>query len=180
MRDTLDRLYLYAGYAAGLLLIAIFALLMIMSTGRQIGLNVPAGDDIVSWCMAAMAFLALAHTFKRGELIRMGLVIDKVHGRARIVFEFLALTLGTIISGYFAYHATVMTYQSWLFNDVANGVLPIPLWIPQLSYCGGLIVLTIAFVDELLLLLLGRFPSYAKKPPRTAQEVLEHVQSGGH
>ena len=42
---------------------SIFVLMMVLSVGRPIGLNIPAGDDFVSWCMAAMAFLGLAHTF---------------------------------------------------------------------------------------------------------------------
>ena len=67
VRRTLDLLYLAAGYAAGVFLVAIFAIMMIMSIGRQFAFNIPAGDDFASWCMAAMAFLGLAHTFKRGE-----------------------------------------------------------------------------------------------------------------
>ncbi|MGZ8324855.1 MAG: TRAP transporter small permease subunit, partial [Rhodoplanes sp.] len=74
IRAALDRLYLFAGYLAGLFMIAIFVLMMILSAGRPLGVNLPAGDDLVSWCMAAMAFLGLAHTFRRGEMIRVGLV----------------------------------------------------------------------------------------------------------
>ena len=44
-RIVLDRLYLYAGYAAGAFLVLIFAIMMFMSVGRQFGLNIPAGDD---------------------------------------------------------------------------------------------------------------------------------------
>ena len=45
-------------------MVAIFVLMMLLSAGRPIGLNIPAADDFVSWCMAAMAFLGLAHTFR--------------------------------------------------------------------------------------------------------------------
>ena len=57
MRRLLDGLYLWAGYAAAGFLVAIFAIMMIMSVGRQVNLNIPAGDDFAAWCMAAMAFL---------------------------------------------------------------------------------------------------------------------------
>ena len=57
LRVLLDRLYLYAGYAAGLFMLAIFVLMMALSAGRPIGMNIPAADDFVSSCMAAMAFL---------------------------------------------------------------------------------------------------------------------------
>ncbi len=47
MRVFLDRLYLFSGYAAGAFLIAIFVLMMLLSAGRPIGFNIPAGDDLV-------------------------------------------------------------------------------------------------------------------------------------
>ena len=83
LRVLLDRLYLYAGYAAGLFMLAIFVLMMALSAGRPIGMNIPAADDFVSWCMAAMAFLGLAHTFRSGEMIRVGLLIDKLPPKTR-------------------------------------------------------------------------------------------------
>ena len=64
LRKFLDGLYLGAGYLAGAFMVAIFVLMMALSIGREVSLNIPAGDDIVSWCMAAMAFLGLAHTFR--------------------------------------------------------------------------------------------------------------------
>ena len=49
MRVFLDRLYLFAGYLAGAFMIAIFLLMMALSAGRPVGLNIPAADDFVSW-----------------------------------------------------------------------------------------------------------------------------------
>ena len=70
----LGRLDCWWGVAAGAVLLAIFVRMMLLSAGRPIGLNIPADDDFVSWCMAAMAFLGLAHTFRNGEMIRVGLL----------------------------------------------------------------------------------------------------------
>ena len=155
MRAVLDRLYLYAGYLAGLFLIAIFVLMMMLSAGRPVGFNLPAGDEFVAWCMAATAFLGLAHTFRSGEMIRVGLLIDRIEGRARWIIEVIALVIGTGFIGYFAYYAVVMNYQTYLFNEMAQGVLAVPLWIPQIGYSLGLVILFIAFVDELVHLVSG-------------------------
>jgi TRAP-type C4-dicarboxylate transport system permease small subunit len=179
MRRALDGLYLVSGWLAGLFLIAIFVLMMILSAGRPLRVNLPAGDDIVSWCMAAMAFLGLAHTFRSGELIRVGLLIDSFSGRTRQMIETAALVVGCAFVGFFAWHAVRMTYDSWRFNDMAQGVLAVPLWIPQLGYSGGLVILFIAFVDELVHVLRGHAPRYEKPPPATAEEVVERaIQSG--
>ena len=87
IRKSLDGLYLFAGYAAGAFLVLIFAIMMVMSVGRQFDINIPAGDDFVSWCMAAMAFLGLAHTFRHGEMIRVGLLHRQLRGPQALVFE---------------------------------------------------------------------------------------------
>src|SRR5436190_23371985 len=95
LRRLLDGLYLFSGYAAGGFMVAIFAIMMVMSVGRQFALNIPAGDDFASWCMAAMAFLGLAHTFKRGEMIRVGLLLERLHGRTMQIAEIMARGIAT-------------------------------------------------------------------------------------
>lgn len=178
-RTVLDGLYRLAGYLAGLFLIVIFGLMMALSLGREMGLNVPAGDDFAAWSMAALAFLGLAYTFKAGEVIRVGLLTDRLHGPVRRVLEAFSLALGTVLVGFFGWHAVRMTYDSWAFNDMAQGVLAIPLWIPQLGYATGLVILGIAFVDELVHVLSGHPPRYEKPLPATPEEVVERAAESG-
>ncbi len=175
MRTALDRLYLTSGIAAGFFLVVIFVLMMVMSAGRKFGLNIPAGDEFAAWAMAACAFLGLAYTFKQGEMIRVGLLIDLFTGRSRHVIELVSLVLGTTFVGYFTWFACKLVYDSYRLNDLANGVLAIPLWIPQLGFAGGLVILTIAFVDELIHVLRGNKPRYEKEPPKTAEEAIERA-----
>jgi TRAP-type C4-dicarboxylate transport system permease small subunit len=177
IRKFLDALYLASGYLAGLFLIAILLLMIALSAGRPLGINVPAGDDFVAWCMAATAFLGFAHTFKSGEMIRVGLVIDRFTGRVRFVAEIVALAIGCGIIGFFAWYGVSMTIDSWRFNDMAQGVVAIPLWIPQLGYAAGLVILFIAFVDEFVHVLRGNAPRYERPRPQSAEEVVERAES---
>jgi len=175
MRVFLDRLYLFSGYAAGVFLIAIFVLMMLLSAGRPVGFNIPAGDDLVSWCMVATSFLGLAHTFRHGEMIRVGLLVDRLEGRTRHIVEIVSLLVGGFFVAFFAYYAVQLTWYSWAFNDMAQGVLAVPLWIPQLGYSGGLIILLIAFVDEFIHVISGNTPRYEKPKPKTAEEAVEQA-----
>ena len=180
LRRALDGLYLGAGYAAGVFLCVIFAIMMVMSVGRQFALNIPAGDDFASWCMAAMAFLGLAHTFKRGEMIRVGLLLERLHGRTKQIAEIVALGIATAFILYFTGHAAQMAYDSWRFNDMAQGVVALPLWIPQIGFVGGLAILSIALIDELINVMRGHRPSYEKgSPDKTPDEFLERISQGG-
>lgn len=179
IRLFLDRLYLFSGYLAGVFLIAIFVLMMLLSAGRPLGINIPAGDDFAAWCMAAMAFLGLAHTFKRGEIIRVGLVIEKLTGKKRWAMEVFALGVAAAFTLYFSWYAVSMTYDSWRFQDMAQGVVAVPLWIPQIGYSGGLTILAIAVIDELLHVLKGNKPTYEKEPPSSPDEFVERIAAGG-
>jgi TRAP-type C4-dicarboxylate transport system permease small subunit len=180
IRRTLDGLYLWSGYLAGAFLVAIFLMMLLMSIGRELGINVKSGDDIAAWCMAAMAFLGLAHTFRSGELIRMGLLVEKLEGGKRLLLESTALLLGIAIAGFLAWHAVWLCIDSWRVNDLSTGVLVIPLWIPQLGFAVGTVVLLVAMLDELVHVLGGGFPHHSKPPPRTREEVIERAASGSH
>lgn len=179
LRRSLDGAYLLAGYLAGVCLVAIFVLMLAMSAGREIGLNIPSGDDFAAFSMAAMAFLGLAHTFKSGEMIRVGLLVDRLKGRTRWAFEVGALAIAIVFIGYFAWYAVRLTFDSYRLNDMSSGVLALPLWAPQLAMCAGLVLLAVALADELIHVLGGHRPRYEKEPPKTAEEVVERAIASG-
>jgi TRAP-type C4-dicarboxylate transport system permease small subunit len=175
VRRFLDGLYLAGGILSGFFLVAILVIMMVMSLGRPWGLNIPSGDDFASWSMAAMSFLGLAYTFKSGDMIRVGLVVDRFEGRKKQMIEIVSLLIGLGFIAFFAWYAVNFTYFSWMLNDRATGVVPVPLWIPQLGYCGGLVLLTIAFIDELIHVIGGGTPRYEKPKPKTTDEIIEQA-----
>ena len=179
VRRLLDGLYLLGGIASGVFLVLILVLMMALSLGRHFGINIPSGDDFAAWCMAACAFLGLAYTFRAGDMIRVGLLVDKFEGRTRQVMELCCLLVGLGFVGFFAAHAVNFTWYSWLLDDRATGVVAMPLWIPQLGYSGGLVLLAIAMADEGVHVARGGAPRYEKPKAKTAEEAIEQaIQSG--
>lgn len=179
LRRLLDGLYLGAGYLAGGFLVAIFVLMMTLAVGREVGVNIPAGDDFASWCMAALAFLSLAYTFKAGEIIRVGLIVERLPRSSRRVVEIVCLLFGGALVGFFAWHAVQLVYWSWQLGDMSQGVVAVPLWLPQLGFASGLVILFVAFVDELVHVLAGHLPRYEKPPPATPEEVIARAIESG-
>jgi TRAP-type C4-dicarboxylate transport system permease small subunit len=160
LRRFLDRLYAASGALAAVCL-ALIALVMLLQAGmRELGLLFRGADDIVAWLCAASAFLALAHTFRRGELVRVGLVIERLPTRPRRAAALAALGLTVLFVGYMVYAVFRFVYQSWLFDEVAQGLIAIPIWIPQLSFAVGALVLFIAVLDEFVVLVRGGKPAY--------------------
>ena len=55
-----------------------------------------------------------------------------------------------------------------------------PLWIPQLGYSGGLIILFIAMLDEFVhVVIRGREPRYEKPPAQSDEEIVERAMASG-
>ena len=155
MRGWLDRLYDAAGYLAALFLAGTLAMVLTGIAGRLLNFHVPGTDSYAGYCMAACGFLALAHTLKRGEHIRVSLILEHVGTKARRRLERAALVLATLLAALFAYYSIRLAFQSWQFNDVSTGNDATPLWIPQLTMAAGTLILLIAFADELVLEIKG-------------------------
>jgi len=156
MRKTLDFLYNGAAWLAALAMIGVLVMVLLSILGRQFNFLLPGTDAYAGYSMAAAGFLALAHTLKRNEHIRVTLLLGKLQGGARRSLEIWALSAAVLLSGLFAYYASRLAWQSHAFNDISTSNDATPLWIPQLSMALGTVVLCIAFVDELVMELLGK------------------------
>ena len=85
MRRALDLLYDGAAWLAALAMVGLLAMVLLAIASRQLDFHVAGTDAYAGYLMAAAGFLALAHTFKRGEHIRVTLVLGHVGPRARRV-----------------------------------------------------------------------------------------------
>jgi TRAP-type C4-dicarboxylate transport system permease small subunit len=162
VRRFLDRLYDGAGIAAAAAIAAICVLMLAQAFGREAGILIRGADDIVAWLCAACAFLALGHTFRHGDLVRVGVFLDRLPGRARWHAEIAALAVSTVFVAYMLWAVARFVYDSYAFNEVAQGLIRVPIWIPQLSLVLGIAILFIALIDELVTVLRREKPSYQR------------------
>ena len=156
MRKFLDALYLSAAALAALFMVGLLVMVLLSIVSRQLQFHVPGTDAYAGYFMAASGFLALAHTLKRGEHIRVTLVINALKGRWKRGLEVWALGAATLLALLFAFYSVRLSWQSYSFHDISTSSDATPLWIPQLAMALGTIILAIAFVDELVLELRGR------------------------
>jgi TRAP-type C4-dicarboxylate transport system permease small subunit len=151
VRRTLDVLYDAAGYLAALFMVGTLAMVLLGIASRLLSWFVPGTDAYAGYCMAAAGFLALAHTFARGEHIRVTLILEHVGVKAHRALDLWSLAVGCLLAGAFAFYSTKLAFQSWDFKDISTGNDATPLWIPQLTMAFGSLVLAIALVDALVL-----------------------------
>jgi TRAP-type C4-dicarboxylate transport system permease small subunit len=177
VRRFLDRLYHLSGAFAALCLAAICVMMLAQAFGREAGILIRGAEDITAWLTAASAFFALGHTFRHGELVRVGLWLDMLKGRSRWLAEIFSLGVTTVFCGYMLWSVTRFVYESWKFNEVAQGLIRVPIWIPQLSLVLGVLIFLIAVIDELTVVLKKQKPSYqvAEEARRAAGDFSETV-----
>ncbi len=156
MRKFLDGLYSTTAWVAGLSMIGILVMVLLTILSRLIGFNAPGTDAYAGYAMAGAGFMALASTLKKGEHIRVTLIIGALKGKAYKVLEVVCLLIATVLSGFLAFYSTRLVWQSWEIDDISVGIDATPMWIPQIFMALGTLVFFIAFCDELVLELLGK------------------------
>jgi TRAP-type C4-dicarboxylate transport system permease small subunit len=156
LRKLLDSLYDGAAWLAALFMVGLLVMVLLGIASRQLHFHVPGTDAYAGYLMAASGFLALAHTLKKGEHIRVTLLLGRLRGGARRGLELWALFASAALAVLSAFYSARLVWQSRQFNDISTGNDATPLWMPQLAMAIGTAVLAIAFIDELVLEWRGR------------------------
>lgn len=163
LRRALDATYATAGAVAAANVFAIFVLMIAASLGRSLDWRVGWVNDVVSWLCGAAAVLGMAYSFRNGDFVRVTLVLELVPERVRRVLEVLSLAIAMVAVGYLGWWAAQFTWESYKFNDIAGNMVPLPLWIPQLSFVVGALLFVVAVADECVTVMRGGTPSYVAR-----------------
>jgi TRAP-type C4-dicarboxylate transport system permease small subunit len=167
--SILDPFYKGLGVLGALFILATLVIEVVGIAGRQLGLSMAGIDAYAGYCLAAGSFLAMPYALRRGDHIRVTLVLSRLKGRTRYWVEVLCLAVATLLSAYFAWFSAKLVWGSYAFHDVSQNVDATPLWIPQLSMALGLFGLAVAFAEQLLIAL-----GTGKLPP--GAEAASHVE----
>ena len=155
MKRALDGLYGTAAGLAALFMIGTLVAILLSVFGRLFDFHIRGTDAYAGYCMAAAAFLSLAHTLKRGEHIRVTLILDRLGGSHRRWLEVWCHGTGVLLAGLLAWFASRLVWQSFQFNDVSQGTDATPLWIPQLGMAVGSAIFAIALAEDLVAVIRG-------------------------
>ena len=155
MRKTLDLTYDAAAVLAALFLVGTLGMVLLGIAGRLLNFHVPGTDAYAGYCMAGAGFLALAHTLKRGEHIRVTLILERLTGGGRRALTLWSFAAGALLALLFAYYSVRLAYQSFDFHDISTANDATPLWIPQLTMALGTVLFALAMIDELVLEIAG-------------------------
>lgn len=135
-------------------------------TGSAIGLTIPSYADFTGFLLAAASFMSLAYSLREGAHIRVSLIVGRLPEKLHRPVDIWCTLFGLFISLYFSWYTAKLTHESFTYHDLSPGMIAVPIWIPQMTLLLGLIVLSIALMDELVTVLRGNAPSYVEKGKR--------------
>ncbi|WP_243090083.1 TRAP transporter small permease [Thermus neutrinimicus] len=133
-------------------LMGLFILLVILAqvAGRYLGFVVPSALEMAGFATAGLIFLGLAPTLRAGGHIQVRLLLGKLPPKARRPLQTFALGLGFLAAFYASVQAWLKVAESFHYGDLAPGLLPLPLWLPQSFLALGLSLFTLALLEAWL------------------------------
>lgn len=153
MRKFLDRIYDGSLWLAGLFLVGIFAVMVGEAVLRKMGGYITGASELIGWFCAAAGFLALPATFKRGDMVRVGVLVDALPPRVRKPLLLACLLLALVFMVYMLVATGDYLWRGWRSEEMTQGMIEIEAWIPQASMVLGVLLLLVAVLDELVLAL---------------------------
>ena len=169
---SLDAIYRAAGVLAGVFLVAICVIVSAQIVARQLGTIIPSADEFAGFCLAATSFLGLAFSFRQGSHIRVTLFVRGFQCLSGQVLLSLALATAAAITLILAWHTLAMVFQNFTRGEVTSGLVPVPLWLPQIGMAAGVTLFGIALIEDLVRALTGREPAFSQSEFRNeTQEI---------
>lgn len=183
MRSFLDFIYKAGLWLAIFAMLAIAGMVFLQICGRildrallaigqpAVGFAIPSLTEFGGFLFVAATFLALPATLRSGGHVRVTFIGNVMPVRIARWIEGVVILAAIMLASFAAWHSALQVADSWKFNSLSYGVIPVPLWLPQTAMTLGLVLFAVALADELFQLLKGRTPSY-----RVAEEA--RAQSG--
>jgi len=129
--------------------------------GRFINITIDS-TETAGFSLAALTFLGLSYTFRSGEHIRVTLVTRLLNKEIKRYQELFSLSFSLLITGFLMYWSWDFVYFSFVFDEISPGLLAIPFWIPRISMSIGVTIFFIALLDDIVMVLKNKIPSYVK------------------
>jgi TRAP-type C4-dicarboxylate transport system permease small subunit len=157
----------FAGFVSGLehrvspvfrlsgVLAAFFLLLILLFVLAQIGARlagtvVPSADEFAGFSLSASSFLALGYAFRQGVHIRVTILRERISPAYRLQLDRIAIGMAVVLVSYLTYFVWELVIDSFDFGDMTEGLIPLPLWLPQCGMVAGITVLCLAVWVECL------------------------------
>ena len=110
MRSVLDSFYTALGALGALFILATLVVEVVGIAGRELGYSMAGLDAYAGYCLAAGSFLAMGYALRRGDHIRVTLILMRLKDRPRYWMEVLCLAIASLLTAYFAFFSARLVW----------------------------------------------------------------------
>ena len=105
-------------------------------------------DEFAGYEVSAMAFLALGESFRRGALIEVSLLRDRLSARGKLVLALIARASALAVGGFLLYYLARAALGSWRRGVVSSSVAETPQFIPEALAALGAAVFVLCVLES--------------------------------
>ena len=160
MKKVREIFHFISAWGSGICLVLMVLLILAQIVARMIGVVIPSSEDFAGWIFSAIIFFGLAFTFNEGGHIRVTILLNRLSEKVRKPIEFFNLVMGLLISGFLAFYTFITAYESYVYEEVTDTYLVVPLWAIQVPMALGSICLFVAILDNFVTMVMGKTPNY--------------------
>lgn len=134
---------------SGVCLVLIFLFINVEVMGRYVfGFSTLIADEYSSYFFVWLTFLGFAETLRRGQFLRVNIVLNHVSPRIADALQGIAALVSAGLCGVLAYCVGQTVYMSFLFGSVSLAFSQTPLVLPQAIMPVALVLLALVFLNE--------------------------------
>lgn len=151
MYKMIDLLIKSGGFIAGLLIMLTTFMTCYEVISRAF-FNSPTiwATELSIYCIIGSCFLGSAYAVRTYSHITVDLFINFVSSKWKKILAYFSNSAGLVFSMVFAYYSFFQVKQSFELGVTSASLLRIPMWIPEsLLFIGG-ILMSLAFILQLI------------------------------
>lgn len=160
------------------LLAAISCVMMAQIIARSFFTSMTWPEEFCRYCYIWTVFLSLGYTIKKGNMLKVGLLMDMLPLKIRKSIEIIVHTLMVAIFAIFFRYAIMYTGKIKITGQVSSA-MGIPMWIMYLSTIVGFGLATLRTIQEII----NDIRNFSEKAETTLEatikEALEEVETTG-
>ena len=160
MQKIKHYFYLSSLVLSGSSLVVMTLLILAQIIARSMNVIIPSSEDFAGWLLSATVFFGLAYTFNSGGHIRVSILLIRLSKGTRRYFELFNLLIGLLISAFLAFYTLYTVYDSFVYEEVTDTYLVVPLGFVQMPMALGSLFLFIAILDSIIAVLQHKTPDY--------------------
>ena len=127
----------------------------------RVGVLVPSSEEIVTFLMVGMALFGFVYAYAERVHVRVDTLHRRLPPGTRRIVEIASHAGAALLCGAVAVNGAQLAWTAFRFNDLSDGLIPIPMWIPMSTVPLGFVLLTLALLRDGVRIAAGRDMQFA-------------------